>query len=84
MIYAAPGAAGAKIAYKARYDNFIGGKFVAPVKGQYFDVITPISGTVTRGQHVPAPKTLIWRWTLPMLRPTPGARPMPPAAPMCC
>jgi aldehyde dehydrogenase len=46
MIYAAPGAAGAKVQYKARYDNFIGGKFVAPVKGQYFDVITPISGKV--------------------------------------
>ena len=46
MIYAAPGAAGAKIQYKARYDNFIGGKFVAPSKGQYFDVITPISGKV--------------------------------------
>jgi aldehyde dehydrogenase len=44
MIYAAPGAAGAKVQYKARYDNFIGGKWVAPVKGQYFDVITPISG----------------------------------------
>ncbi len=45
MIYAAPGAAGAKIAYKPQYDNFIGGRWVAPVKGQYFDVITPISGT---------------------------------------
>ena len=44
MIYAAPGTAGAKIAYKARYDNFIGGKWVAPVKGQYFDVISPING----------------------------------------
>ena len=44
MIYAAPGAAGAKIAYKAQYDNFIGGKFVAPVKGQYFDVVTPVNG----------------------------------------
>jgi len=44
MIYAAPGAAGAKIQYKAKYDNFIGGKWVAPVKGQYFDVITPING----------------------------------------
>jgi aldehyde dehydrogenase len=43
-VYAAPGAAGAKLAYKARYDNFIGGKFVAPVEGQYFDVITPITG----------------------------------------
>ena len=46
MIYAAPGAQGAKIQYKARYDNFIGGKSTAPVKGQYFDVITPISGKV--------------------------------------
>ena len=46
MIYAAPGTQGAKIAYKARYDNFIGGKWVAPLKGQYFDVITPISGQV--------------------------------------
>ena len=43
-VYAAPGAAGAKLAYKTRYDNFIGGKFVAPVEGRYFDVITPISG----------------------------------------
>ena len=29
---------------KSRYDNFIGGKWVAPVKGEYFDVITPITG----------------------------------------
>jgi len=46
MIYAAPGQAGAKIAYKAKYDNFIGGKYVAPLKGEYFDVISPISGKV--------------------------------------
>ena len=43
MLYAAPGAAGAKITYKTHYDNFIGGKWVAPVKGQ-FDVVTPING----------------------------------------
>ena len=46
MIYEAPGAAGAKIQYKSRYDNFIGGKWTAPVKGEYFDVITPINGKV--------------------------------------
>jgi hypothetical protein len=46
MIYAFPGAAGAKVVFKAKYDNFIGGKFVAPVKGQYFDVITPVTGKV--------------------------------------
>jgi len=45
-VYAAPGAAGAKIAYKPRYDNFIGGKFQPPVEGQYFDVISPINGKV--------------------------------------
>ncbi|WP_386116468.1 aldehyde dehydrogenase family protein, partial [Thiohalocapsa marina] len=44
MLYAMPGQAGAKVQYKTRYDNFIGGKWVAPVKGQYFDVVTPISG----------------------------------------
>ena len=32
--------------YKARYDNYIGGKFVAPLSGLYFDNITPITGKV--------------------------------------
>jgi aldehyde dehydrogenase len=27
--------------FKAKYDNYIGGKFVAPVNGEYFDVICP-------------------------------------------
>ena len=45
-VYAAPGTPGAKLAHKARYDNFIGGKFVPPVDGQYFDVISPINGRV--------------------------------------
>jgi aldehyde dehydrogenase len=44
MIYSAPGTAGAKLKYKAQYDNFIGGKWVAPLKGQYFDVVSPING----------------------------------------
>ncbi len=30
--------------FKDKYDNFIGGKFVAPVKGEYFDNISPIDG----------------------------------------
>ena len=44
MIYAMPGQPGAKYTFKPRYDNFIGGQWVAPVKGAYFDVVTPISG----------------------------------------
>ncbi|TDP88154.1 aldehyde dehydrogenase [Aquabacterium commune] len=46
MIYAAPGAAGAPVTFKPKYDNFINGQFVAPVEGQYFDVISPINGKV--------------------------------------
>ncbi|WP_424976359.1 aldehyde dehydrogenase [Dinoroseobacter sp. S124A] len=32
--------------FKDRYDNFIGGQFVAPVEGRYFDNVTPITGEV--------------------------------------
>ena len=35
---------GVTISYKSQYENFIGGKWVAPVKGEYFDVISPITG----------------------------------------
>src|SRR5574343_184786 len=31
---------------KPRYDNYIGGRFTAPVKGVYFDNISPIDGKV--------------------------------------
>lgn len=32
--------------FKPHYDNFIGGKFVAPVSGEYFDNVSPIDGKV--------------------------------------
>lgn len=32
--------------FKERYDNYIGGKYVAPVNGKYFDNISPIDGKV--------------------------------------
>ena len=44
MIYAQPGQPDALIAPKARYENFIGGQWVAPVKGQYFKNISPVTG----------------------------------------
>src|SRR3970282_2482735 len=38
--------------FKAKYDNYIGGNFVAPIGGQYFDVVSPIDGKVfTRAAH---------------------------------
>ncbi|HRP97683.1 MAG TPA: aldehyde dehydrogenase family protein, partial [Rhodocyclaceae bacterium] len=44
MIYELPGQPGAKVSFKTRYDNFIGGKWVAPVRGEYFDNVSPITG----------------------------------------
>ena len=35
-----------KPTFKDKYDNYIGGKFVPPVKGEYFDNISPIDGKV--------------------------------------
>ena len=38
--------------FKAKYDNYIGGKFVAPINGNYFDVVSPIDGKVfTQAAH---------------------------------
>jgi aldehyde dehydrogenase len=37
---------GGKINIRKRYDNFIGGTWVPPAKGQYFENRTPISGAV--------------------------------------
>ena len=33
-IYAAPGTPDAKVTFKSRYEHWIGGEWVAPVKGQ--------------------------------------------------
>ncbi|MCC6074849.1 aldehyde dehydrogenase family protein [Pseudomonas sp. GCM10022188] len=46
MIYAQPGTEGAIVSFKPRYANYIGGEFVAPVKGQYFTNTTPVTGEV--------------------------------------
>ncbi|MEO8417508.1 MAG: aldehyde dehydrogenase [Methylophilaceae bacterium] len=32
--------------YKAQYDNYIGGKWVAPADGKYFDNVSPVTGRV--------------------------------------
>jgi aldehyde dehydrogenase len=44
MLYAHPGTEGALVTFKSRYGNYIGGEFVAPVKGQYFTNISPVNG----------------------------------------
>lgn len=46
MRYANPNTDGAKVNFKSQYENFIGGEWVAPVKGEYFDDISPVDGKV--------------------------------------
>ena len=43
-VYAQPGTPGSVVSYESRYDNWIGGQRVAPVKGQYFDNPSPVTG----------------------------------------
>ena len=45
-VYAQPGAEGSVVSYKPRYDNWIGGEYVAPVKGEYFENPSPVNGKV--------------------------------------
>ncbi|MFJ2788015.1 MULTISPECIES: aldehyde dehydrogenase family protein [unclassified Streptomyces] len=42
--YAAPGTEGALMSYEARYDHWIGGAYVAPVRGGYFENPSPVDG----------------------------------------
>ena len=44
--YAAPGQAGSVVSYRPRYDHYIGGEYVPPASGKYFENPTPITGEV--------------------------------------
>lgn len=46
MIYDIPNKQGSKVQYKERYENYINGKWTAPVGGEYFDNVTPVTGKV--------------------------------------
>lgn len=45
-VYAAPGTADSLVTVNPRYGHFIGGEWVDPVKGEYFENITPVTGQV--------------------------------------
>ncbi|NYI78069.1 aldehyde dehydrogenase [Nocardioides albertanoniae] len=43
-IYAAPGQPDSLVSVNSRYGHYIGGEWVEPVKGQYFENISPVNG----------------------------------------
>ena len=46
MRYIDPNQPDSKVQFKAQYENFIGGHWVAPVRGEYFDNVSPVDGKV--------------------------------------
>ncbi len=42
--YEAPGRSGSPVELKSRYDNFIGGHWIAPINGEYAENVTPATG----------------------------------------
>ena len=44
MVYTNPNQPGSKVSFKSRYGNYIGGEFVAPAKGNYFENVSPVNG----------------------------------------
>jgi aldehyde dehydrogenase len=43
-IYAPPGEPGSAVTYQSRYDHWIGGQFVPPARGNYFENLSPVNG----------------------------------------
>jgi len=43
-VYSPPGTEGAIVSYESRYDHWIGGEYVPPAKGQYFENPSPVTG----------------------------------------
>jgi len=46
MIYSNPNQPDSKLHFKDQYENFIGGRWQAPVKGEYFENSSPVNGQV--------------------------------------
>jgi len=84
MIYAQPGTPGAIVSFKPRYGNYIGGEFVAPIKGEYFTNTSPVTGEVIaefpRSSAADVDKAL----DAAHAAADAWARPRPRTAPWCC
>ena len=81
-VYSAPGSTDSPVTVLSRYENYVGGEWTPPAKGDYFENITPVTGKafteVARSHgrgHRPRPGRR------PRRQAAPGARRQPPSGP---
>ena len=60
-VYAPPGTEGSVVSYRSRYENWIGGDWVAPVGGRYFENPSPVNGKTFCEVARAPPRTSSWR-----------------------
>ena len=62
-VYARPNTEGSPVQFRSRYDHWIGGEYVPPASGQYFENVTPVTGQVfcevARGNDVDIDRALV-------------------------
>lgn len=46
MLYNNPNTEGSLVQFKEKYENFIGGEYVPPASGEYFENVSPVTGKV--------------------------------------
>jgi aldehyde dehydrogenase len=46
MLYKNPNTEGSLVQFKDKYENFIGGEYVPPASGEYFENVSPVTGKV--------------------------------------
>ncbi|MGG3912372.1 aldehyde dehydrogenase [Bacillus sp. es.034] len=46
MLYNNPNTEGSLVQFKDKYENFIGGEYVPPASGEYFENVSPVTGQV--------------------------------------
>ncbi|GAB4097086.1 hypothetical protein GCM10028787_25610 [Brachybacterium horti] len=79
-VYARPGTEGAKVSFRSRYENYIGGQWVPPTKGEYFQNPTPVTGEVFTEVARSTAEDVELALDAAHAAAPPGTRPPPPSA----
>ena len=70
-----PGKLSETMSFRPRYGNYIGGKWIEPASGRYFENITPVTGRPSARFPDRTPRILNGRWMRRTLRGRDGGTP---------